>query len=108
MQNMLSKLDCADTHSRVKSLMSDVTNCGARITCKLEGVFTDMELSSINVEKPSSEEEVNTQHDIDKDKVVDDADEAPTVEDFHKLVPTKTWKVESRKVRRGGYRPLHV
>ena len=58
-QNVLSKLDFADTHSRVKSLGSDVTNCGARITSKLEGRFKDKELSSINIEKPSSEEKVN-------------------------------------------------
>merc|ERR1712215_585233 len=64
-QNVLSKLDFADTHSRVKSLGSDVTNCGARITRKLEGMFNDRELSSVNVEKPSSE--VNNQHDIYKD-----------------------------------------
>ena len=32
---------------------------------------------------------------------MDDADEAPTVEDFHNLVPTKTWRVKSRNVRKG-------
>ena len=31
----------ANTHSRVRSLLSDVTNCGARITSKLEGKFKD-------------------------------------------------------------------
>ena len=56
-QNMLSKLDFADTHSREKSLMSEFTNCWAGITCKLEGMLKNVELSSVDVEKPSSEEE---------------------------------------------------
>ena len=31
----------ANTHSKARSLLSDVTNCGARITSKLEGKFKD-------------------------------------------------------------------
>ena len=34
-----------NTRSRKESLGSDVTNCGARITSKLEGKFKDRELS---------------------------------------------------------------
>ena len=79
-QNMLSKLDFADTHSREKSLMSEVTNCGARITSKLEGRFKVMELSSMNVEKPSSE--------------------APAVENYHYLVPAQERGAETRNVRK--------
>ena len=51
-----------------------------------------MELSSVDVEKPDSEEEVITQHSIDKDAVKDDGDEATTVQDFYNLVPTKQWR----------------
>ena len=48
----------------------------------------------VDVEKPSLEEDVITRHE-------EDADGAPTVENFHNLIPTKRWGVEEREA--GGY-----
>ena len=73
------------------------------ITSKLEGKFEDMEPSSVNIKKPSSEEKILTQHDVDKDLAEDDTDEAPAaVENLHQRVGSR---VEEREA--GGNRSLH-
>ena len=62
--------------------------------------------ASVGVKMPGLEEDAIIQHDafgdnIDEDTVEGDAAEATTVEDFHKLVLTKKWRMETRNVRKG-------